>query len=192
MSINKTPNKSPSQLKPEQITAARERVQPLRNIYKMEKKLHRNRISLAQLKSWIKTLQKAEDIIRRIDPFFRKEQPMNQETGRRFGTNNTLNHLHDTRTFLSSLPKGGRPPKETLGQCASGLAKAFRESTGTPQWKEVGNILAEWFPQDRDEYKESEVHVWAYNLAHRYERIHTEKQGDHATAEATWDLIQRD
>lgn len=191
MSINKTPKKRHPQLKPKHIAAARESVQPLRRIYEIDKKLHRNRITLAQLKRRRNTLQKAAVIISQIEPFLRQGKRINQETGKRFGTNITLNLLHDGSTFLSSLPKGGRPIKETLGMIASCLAKSFRESTRKPQWNEIGKILAEWFPQDRDQNKESEVHVWAYNLAHRHEQPRPKKQADHA-AGRIWDLIQRD
>ena len=174
--------------------------QGFRRIYRIEKAQHHNRISLKQLDSWIRTLEKAETIIPRIEQFIRKGKIINKETGRRFGTGITLNLLKDVRGFLSSivtrlrLPNRGRLPEILLGQCARALAKAFRDKTGKPHHKEVGRILADWFPAEGHAPNQEDelLRLWALRLEKSYSKGYTRTQADRLSASVSQDLIQRE
>ncbi len=174
--------------------------QGFRRIYEIEKTQHHNRISLAQLDSWIRTLEKTEVIIPRIEQFLRKGKIINQETGRRFGTGITLNLLKDARGFLSSivtrsrLPNRGRLPEVLLGHCAAALANAFRDKTGNPHHKEVGRILADWFPAEgHAPYQEEELlRLWALRLEKSYSKGYPKTHADRLSASVLQDLIQQD
>ena len=171
--------------------------QGFRRIYKIEKRQHRDRISLARLDSWIRTIEKTEMIIPRIEQFLRKGKTINKETGRRFGTGITLNLLKDARGFLSSivtrsrLPNRGRMPEVLLGHCAAALANAFRDKTGKPHHKEVGRILADWFPAEGHAPNQEEelLRLWALRLEKSYSKVRTKTQADRISASISQDLI---
>ena len=150
-------------------------VRSYRNIYVIEKKLRKGRIQSREIKSWARTLREAESILIQIEPFLRRGKKINEETGRRFGFNIALRLLREGSSFLSDLPRGGRPADLTLGLCATSLGNLFKERTRNPHWEKVGTNLEKWFPDALPpDDSGRDVRLWAYNLAKRYRRIRPE------------------
>jgi|SRR5215471_11688076 len=118
-----------------------------RFIYTIYKPRKREKLSASQIKAWIKTLEAAEGIFLRVEPFLRYRDdilidPISRQCT---GTGLMLKLLREAQVFLKEFLDSGRPWNKWIAHAVYGLSKLYEEKTGKPNYRQVGFIIAKVF-----------------------------------------------
>ena len=132
----------------------------------------------------ISTLKEADKILKRLAPRLRIDSrvPAIIVRAPKASKNRFLMKATDylagggvswVASWLSAIQaSGGRPPETIIANCAEELAALFRKETGQSKWQQVGQIMAENFPENLppDEGRGRDLRLWIYNLVKRNRR----------------------
>ena len=129
-----------------------------------------------QLKEEIKTIRRADRLLKRLAPWLRSDDRVDRILVKSFRDNVSwqgkvidyyaevgLNWVADWLAEITQ--KGGRVPEAMIANCAEELAATFKEHTGKSKWAKVGEIMAEHFGKNP-----TEPRLWIYGIVKRNRR----------------------
>ena len=90
----------------------------------------------------------------------------------------TIEGLNSAINWRSRIATSAGPlPEVIIAHCANDLAELFKEVYGTPRWKNVGEIIAQNFPDYLPpDDGARDLRLWIYNMVKRHRKIGSSKE----------------
>jgi hypothetical protein len=147
-------------------------IEKWKKLYKADLRL-RVRGNTKKLKDEVETIRAANRILKSLLGCLNLET----EISNQFLNGIATGELEKIANWLSWWPTHqGRPQELALASCAKALSGIFKKYTGKENWSQVGEIMADAFPEANPPIK-GDLRLWAMNLVSRHrQRLEKLKQ----------------